>query len=427
MHLVYSLLLTVFSLLALPFYLWKDRRSGKYRRSFRERMGRLPPGLDHDGRPAIWVHAVSVGEVITARPLVGALKARLPDHRLLLSTTTVTGQGVARKDLSGADAVFYAPFDWARPVRKVLAAGQPSLIVLVETEIWPNLIHEARRRGVRIALVNGRISPRSFPRYRLLRPFFRRVLSEVDLFLMQGEAHAARIREMGAAADRVRVLGNLKFDALPDPDVGELGRLLDPRRPLWVAGSTVSGEERIVLAALRDVRQRLGDVRLLLAPRHPERFDEAEALAIEAGFRCARRSRLDSQPWESEEVLLLDSLGELARVYALATVVFVGGSLMPAGGHNVLEAAVAGKPIVVGSHMENFQEIADQFLAEGALVQVRTGEALTAAITDLLTDSQGRERLGAKARALIDGNRGALSRTVETLVTLLPDRGTALR
>ena len=418
MYLVYSLLLTTFSLLALPFYLWKDRATGKYRRSFRERMGKVPPSLNPDGRPAVWIHAVSVGEVIASRPLVAALKTRFSEHRLLLSTTTVTGQSVARKDHGGADEVFYAPFDWARPVRKVLDAVHPSLIVLVETEIWPNLIHEARRRGIRIALVNGRISPRSFPRYRLLRPFFRRVLADMDLFMMQGEAHAERLAAMGAPPERVRVLGNLKFDALPDLDAGDLARLVDPQRPLWVAGSTVSGEERVVLEALREIRRKLGDVRLILAPRHPERFDEACNIVVEAGFRCVRRSGLGS-PWGQEEVLLLDSLGELARVYALATVVFVGGSLMPSGGHNVLEAAVAGKAIVVGPHMENFQEIADQFLAAGALVQVPSPAVLTAEIMGLLSDTARRERLGQNARGVIEGNRGAVARTVEALAQLL--------
>jgi 3-deoxy-D-manno-octulosonic-acid transferase len=417
-YLLYSLLLTTFSLLALPFYLWKDRVSGKYRRSFRERMGRVPPGLNPEGRPAVWIHAVSVGEVIASRPLVAALEARLSEHRLLLSTTTVTGQAVARQDHGGADDVFYAPFDWAGPVRKALDAVRPSLIVLVETEIWPNLIHEARRRGIRIALVNGRISPRSFPRYRLLRPFFRRVLSQMDLFLMQGEVHAQRIAAMGAPSDRVRVLGNLKFDALPDPDAGDLARLLDPGRPLWVAGSTVNGEEKEVLEVLREIRQKLGDVRLLLAPRHPERFDQAYSVVVQAGFRCARRSVLGS-PWGQEEVLLLDSLGELARVYALATVVFVGGSLMPSGGHNVLEAAVAGKAIVVGPHMENFQEIADQFLAEGALVQVASAEGLARETLALLADPEKRSEVGKRARDLVHRSRGAVEKTVDALARLL--------
>ena len=246
--------------------------------------------------------------------------------------------------------------------------------MLVETELWPNLIHEAHRRGTRIALVNGRISTRSFPRYRKARRFLSRVLSEIDLFLMQGEAHAERIRALGAPADRVQVTGNLKFDAVAPGRVPErLARLLQggtAPRPLWVAGSTVGGEEELVLSAFHRVRERVPQARLLVAPRHPERFAAVPALVEAAGFRCLRRSALDPAAWGDGEVLLLDTLGELAQVYALASVVFVGGSLVPAGGHNILEPAVAGKAVVVGPHMENFQEIADQFRAESAMVQV---------------------------------------------------------
>lgn len=421
MYQLYSLLLTVAFFLALPYYLWKDGGTGKYWGSFRARLGRLPSDLNPEGQPSIWIHAVSVGEVIAARPLVGALKARLPGYRVLLSTTTATGQSVALRSGGGADGVFYAPFDWIRPVRRALDAVKPALLVLVETEIWPNLIHEADRRGTRIALVNGRISPRSFPRYRFLRPIFERILSQVDLFLMQAETHALRVREIGAPRERVRVTGNLKFDAVTDPQVPEeLAHLVGSKGFLWVAGSTVAGEERMVLSALRLVRESCGDVRLLLAPRHPERFDEAYAHVIESGFACVRRSELAREPWHSGEVLLLDSLGELARVYALATVVFVGGSLVPAGGHNILEAAIVGKAIVVGPHMENFQEIADEFQSEGALVQVSSAEELASEITGLLTDTERRRRVGENARGLIDRNRGALERTVEALAKLLP-------
>jgi 3-deoxy-D-manno-octulosonic-acid transferase len=416
---LYSFSLALGFALALPWFLWKGRATGKYFRTFRERMGRLPVYLNLDGDRSIWVHAVSVGEVLAVRPLIPALKERFPRHRVYLSTTTMTGNAVARKSVRGMDGLFYAPFDWPGPVRKVLATLNPALLLLVETEIWPNLIHEAHAHGTRVALVNGRISPRSFGRYRLVRRWLARVLSEVDLFLMQGEAHAERIRAMGAPAERVEVTGNLKFDAVETGRAPfSLARTITSglrRRPLWVAGSTVTGEDELVLRAFHKVRERVPEAALIIAPRHPERFPEVPALVEAAGFRCRRRSELERGPWAPGDVVLLDTLGELAQVYLFATVVFVGGSLVPSGGHNILEPAGAGKAVIVGPHMENFREIAEQFRAADALVQVSGAEALGQAVTELLTDEPRRRALGARARSLVDGNRGALRETLDRL------------
>jgi 3-deoxy-D-manno-octulosonic-acid transferase len=421
-HLLYTLLLTVGFVIAVPWFLWKGRGSGKYLRTFRERMGRLPVYLNVDGERSIWIHAVSVGEVLAARPLLPALRERFPGHRLFVSTTTMTGNAVARKGLLGVDGLFYAPFDFPHPVRRALEVVNPSLLVLVETELWPNLIHEAHRRGTRVALVNGRISPRSFPRYRRIAPMLRSTLREVDLFLMQGEAHAGRIREMGAPPERVHVTGNLKYDAVEPARLPErLHRLLQPgaARPLWIAGSTVGGEEEMILTAFHRVRERVPQARLVVAPRHPERFSAVLPLVEAAGFRCLRRSALDPQSWRDGEVLLLDTLGELSQVYSLANVVFVGGSLVPRGGHNILEPAVAGKPVVVGPHMENFQEIADQFRADEALVQVGSVDELAGEVSSLLLDEPRQRRLGERARDIVDRNRGAVARSADALAGLL--------
>jgi 3-deoxy-D-manno-octulosonic-acid transferase len=421
---LYSVLLTLGFVLALPFFLWKGRASGKYLRTFRERMGRLPVFLNLDGDRSIWIHAVSVGEVLAVRPLVEALGQRFPSLRVFVSTTTMTGNAVAQKSVRGADGLFYAPFDFRGPVRSALATLNPALLLLVETEIWPNLIHEARRRGTRVAIVNGRISPRSFSRYLRIRGFLRRVLGEVDLFLMQGEAHAERVKAMGAPTERVRVTGNLKFDALEAPRTPErLARLLAPEarrgRPLWVAGSTMAGEEELILRAFHRVRERVPETGLVLAPRHPERFATVPAVIEAAGFRCLRRSILEPGSWKNGEVVLLDTLGELVQVYPLATVVFVGGSLVPTGGHNILEPAVAGKPVVVGPYMHNFLEIAEQFRTEAALVQVEDPEELASEITSLLTDEVRCRSVGERARALVDRNRGALGATVDALAALV--------
>ncbi|HSD26415.1 MAG TPA: 3-deoxy-D-manno-octulosonic acid transferase, partial [Vicinamibacteria bacterium] len=326
--------------------------------------------------------------------------------------------------VSGVDGLFFAPFDWPRPVRAALRTLDPSLLVLVETEIWPNLIHEACRRGTRVAVVNGRISPRSFARYRLIRGFLARVLGEVDLFLMQGEAHAERVRALGAPAGRVQVTGNLKFDAAeakpPSAALRErLGEEARHGRLLFVAGSTGPGEEELVLAAFRKIRGGVPEAALLLVPRHPERFDSIPPLCAAAGLRCLRRSSLEPGAWRDEEVVLLDTMGELAQVYALSDLVFVGGSLVPMGGHNVLEPAAAGRPIVVGPHMENFQEIGDQFLAEGALVQVEDSDHLAAEAMALLQDAPRRRELGERARGLLERNRGAVQRTVDALAPLV--------
>jgi 3-deoxy-D-manno-octulosonic-acid transferase len=422
-YILYSSLLALGFVLALPWFLWKGRKTGKYLRTFRERMGRLPVYLNVDGDRSIWIHAVSVGEVLGVRPLIAALRERFPNHRLFLSTTTITGNEVAAKSSGDLDGLFFAPFDWPGPVRRALSTLNPALLVLVETELWPNLIHEARRRGTRVAVVNGRISDRSFGRYRLIRPFLRRVLEEIDLFLMQGEIPAERIRDLGAPVERVSITHSLKYDAAdPGRAPERLTRLFDRGahpRPLWVAGCTVGGEEERVLRAFHHVRERVEDAALLIAPRHPERFGDVPPLVEAAGFRCRRRSTLEPGGWGDGDVLLLDTLGELAHVYSFASVVFIGKSLGAIGGHNILEPAAAAKPIIVGPHMENFQEIADEFKAEQALIEVQSAEELGREVAALLLDEPRRRALGERARRLVDRNRGAVQRTVDALGELV--------
>lgn len=421
MYLLYNALLAIAFVVSIPFFLWKGRGTGKYLKTFRERFGRLPAGVAQDA-PSIWIHAVSVGEVLAARSLLAPLRERFPGRRLVVSTTTVTGHEVARRSLTGHDALFFAPFDFPGPSRHALRATRAQLLVLVDTELWPNLIREARRQGTRIALVNGRISPRSFPRYRRLRFFLQAVLPQVDLFLMQGEAHAERVRAIGAPADRVRVTGNLKFDAPEAPAASPaLEAALRPLRgrPLLLAGSTVEGEEPVLLRVYQRLRAAHPDLALVLAPRHPERFDAVPALAQAQALACRRRSAADGSAWRDGEVLLLDTLGELASAFSLATVAFVGGSLVAKGGHNVLEPAAWGKPVVVGPHMENFQEIANAFLAAQALVQVKDEEGLFQALDALLRDEGRRREIGERGRALVEANRGALRRSVLALAELV--------
>jgi 3-deoxy-D-manno-octulosonic-acid transferase len=429
MYLAYSLLIVLAGLLASPYFLYQAVRYRKYVRNLPQRLGYLPVSFNLDGDESIWIHAVSVGEVLAARPLLPALRERYPRLRIVVSTTTITGQQIARNNLQFVDEVFYFPFDLGAIVTRTLRLVRPRLFLMMETELWPNLLRACRRGGVKTVLVNGRISSRSYPRYRLARRFFRRVLDDVDRFCMQSEESARRIVDIGAARERVTVTGSLKFDALQiaGPAAAERGsnRVLRyfriaPDRPVVIAASTLKGEEEPVLEAFRRIRETMANALLIIAPRKPERFEEAERLARRAGWEVARRTelRVDSEP--RHDVVILDTIGELAQLFQVATAVFVGGSLVDAGGHNILEPAAFGKPIVFGPHMQNFAEIAAAFLEHDAAVQVRSPRELESALLALLSDPVRRAALGAAARALVEANRGARARTLSVIEGLLP-------
>jgi 3-deoxy-D-manno-octulosonic-acid transferase len=434
MYLFYSLATLLLFAVASPYFLYQALRHGKYAANLPERLGLLPVSLNVDREPSIWIQAVSVGEALTARAIATDLKERYPRLRLFVSTTTITGQQVARQSFPMADGVFYFPLDLAFVARRVLDIVRPQLFVMMETEIWPNLLRECRARGVRTIVVNGRISARSFPRYRLVRPLFRRVLSLVDLFCAQGEETAGRLVALGAPRDRITITGSLKFDALQAQGRSALPGRGDERvlrflrvadgRAIIVAGSTMPGEHEIVLGAFERVRTLAHGPLLILAPRKPEHFAEAEELAKHLGFRTERRSALSIDEEVKADVVVLDTIGELAQIYQVATAVFVGGSLVDTGGHNILEPAVFAKAIVFGPHMQNFAEIAETFLASRAAVQVRSGRELEDVLIGLLSDAAARERLGEAARALVEANRGAKQRSLDAIAGLLPVPGT---
>ena len=429
MYVFYSGLLALALLLGSPWFLYQGLRRRKYFGSLRQRLGHLPVSFNLDAEPSIWVHAVSVGEVLAARPLMDELRGRYPGFRLFVSTTTVAGQQLARRQLPQADAIFYFPIDFAWVVRRVLDRVRPRLLVLLEGEIWPHVLRECRRRGVRTAIVNGRVSARSFPRYRLLAPLMRHVLADIDAFCMQGDEGARRIRLMGADPARVTVTGSLKFDAVHVPAPSAHGRprqrvlrffRLAPTRPVVVAGSTMRGEERPVLQAFRRIKASQPNALLILAPRHTDRFTEVMHIARGEGFATVRRTELGIDAEPRADVVVLDTIGELAQVYQLATVAFVGGSLVPTGGHNLLEPAVYGRPVVFGPSMTNFAEIAEMFLANGAAVQVHSEHELEETLIALMSDPVRRAAIGAAARALVDANRGATIRTLDIVVRLMP-------
>src|SRR5262245_54512390 len=430
-HFVYTLAIVVFAIVLSPWFLYQAIRYRKYFGNLAQRMGYLPVSFNLDGDESIWIHAVSVGEALTARALLSDLRERYPGLKVFLSTTTLTGHQVARSRVQDVDAVFFLPFDLPPFVNRTLRLVKPRLFIMMETEIWPNLLRACRRNGVKTMLVNGRISSRSYPRYKLARGLFRQVLADVDKFCMQSDESARRIIDIGADPARVIVTGSLKFESLESPAAAAgrgAGRVLrffriPPSRPVFIAASTLKGEEGAVLAAFAAVRRTHPNTLLIMAPRKPERFGEAESLARAEGLRVVRRTELAVDAEPRADVVILDTIGELAYLFQVATVVFVGGSLVAQGGHNILEPAVHGKAIVYGPHMQNFAEISETFLQNQAAVQVADASELVTVVTRLLGDPVERARLGAAARALVEANRGAKPRTLDAIADLVPPPG----
>lgn len=424
MFLVYSLLLTIAILVMTPLFLL---RRDKYASGFRQRLGDYTE-FNHDGRDIIWLHCVSVGETNAARPLVEELRQNFPNHRLVFSTTTRTGQELAKKIFNDkADAVIYFPFDFKSSVRRALQKYKPSLVLLMETEIWPRFIREAKLTGAKVAIVNGRLSEKSFRRYSRIRFFIKRVLADIDLALMQSEKDADRLTALGIDFRKLIVTGNLKFEienADTDSKIVEYFRSRfhisgDP--PLIVAASTHRPEEEWILKALQISD---ANARLMIAPRHPERFDEVAELIKSRGYSLVRRSDPESENDKSAQVMLLDSIGELRDIYALADLVFVGGSLIPHGGQSILEPAAVGKAIITGPYTHNFEEIVREFRKNNGVIQLSDADTsdlrkeLPSLIARLLHDPNKRAALGENAARVMASNRGSARKTADTLKDL---------
>ena len=394
--------------------------SGKRRPRFRDRLGRILPEMPGGG---IWIQAVSVGEVELARRLVAELRERAPELPLVLSATTATGLDLARSTLGQSLAVFPCPIDLPGPVDRVFEAVRPELMVLVETELWPEMLHQAGRRAVPVAVVNARLSEDSFAGYRRVVGPLRSLLDPLALVLARTEADGERFAGLGVPPDRVRVGGNVKYDLEADRrplEWQEEIRRLANNRPIVVAGSTMDGEEAQVLDALAGLAVDGAAPFLILAPRHPERFDGAARLVTERGLVLARRSSLQSAPPDAD-VFLIDTIGELARAYQLAKIAFIGGSLVPTGGHNPLEPAVWGVPVLSGPHVHNFREVYDEMTAAGGARFVADSADLRIAATAWLDDPDLGAAAGAAGRAVVDRNRGATVRTVDALLELLEE------
>ncbi len=433
MYSIYSLLLTLGFLLMSPLFLL---RREKYASGFKQRLGNYPQFI-HDGRKVIWLHCVSVGETNAARPLVDQLRDAFPDHRLVISTTTKTGQELAQKIFAGkADAIVYFPFDWKFSVRRALGNYKPSLVLLMETEIWPRFIREAKRNGANISIVNGRLSERSCRRYSRLRSIMRTVLADIDLALMQAELDTKRILKLGISENRSHVTGNLKFDisdsevdaSLVEDFVRRFG--IDDRVFTIIAASTHQTEETLILEAYSKVYSlnSATKFKLIIAPRHPERFanvaDLCRVFCTKERLKFGQRSDL-LQPNDPEaDIILMDSIGELRSIYSIANIVIVGGSFIPHGGQSVLEPASLGKPILIGPHTHNFDEVIRVFLENKALVQgddsgFPHSKWLSSEIDSLFRFEERRDRLSTNARRVMNEHRGATERTVGFLKPLL--------
>jgi 3-deoxy-D-manno-octulosonic-acid transferase len=446
-----------------PWWLWRMATTHKYREGLLQRLGRVPRGLVSSPtpagtRPLIWLHAVSVGEVLAVTRLVGALEAALPDCIIAISTTTRTGQALARERF-GSNRVFYCPLDLPWAVRAHLNALQPCLLILAETEFWPNLLSACIRRAIPVAVVNARISNRSWPRYQRLRRFWRPLLSRLSRVLAQTQTDADRLLALGCLPDCVSVAGNLKFDvrAVHEAEATRQLKSMTTGLRLIVAGSTLEGEESALLEAWPRLLAADPQLVLVLAPRHPERFSAVAALLDKSGIPWCKRSGWPAVPQafvqsalaasghdfsrarsvpemkgasapdfqnllQPGTIVLLDTIGELASIYSLASVAFVGGSLVPAGGHNPLEPAQFAVPIVMGPHYANFVAITDSLRSHDA-VRITAKDEVAATLIELLSDCSAAEAMGARAKEVFDRQAGATNRCVEALRELLAASG----
>lgn len=412
------------SYLAAPFVVlllfWKGLSNRAYWERFEERFGFGRSRLE---RPSIWVHAVSVGEVVAASSLIVGLAGKYPQLPIVVTTVTPTGAQRVR-DLFGDKVLHsYAPYDSPGSVRRFFRRMQPRLAIVMETELWPNMYAECGARGVPLVLANARVSPRSVERYRRFFGLFKQALSHGIVIAAQSQLDAERFLSLGAHRDRTTVTGNLKADLVFPPGMTDAGRAFRAahmaERPVWVAASTHAGEEEAALDAHEIVRARLPDAMLILVPRHPERFNGVAELLQRRQVPVRRRS-LGETPLESDHVFLVDSLGELPMFYAAADVAFVGGSLVPIGGHNLLEPAALGMPVIAGPHNFNAEDIAGLMLDAGALQVVADGAELGAAVATLLSDPDLRSERGEHSRRVVIESGGALNKLLHMLAPLLP-------
>ena len=437
MYTLYNLLFNLAFILAFP-YLLLRAAWGKH--GVWERMGRLSGQKIESlrGRKVIWFHAASVGEVKALSVIIPQVRRSHPEYELVVSTLTKTGKADAERTLKGAGTVFFVPVDLKRFVRRAIRSIKPAALILVETELWPNLIREAKKSGCFVGLVNGRISERSFRKYRLARSLFAQTLRHLDRLCLQSGEYKERMMMLGADEGKIVITGNLKFDRLlladgcQEVDQIREGLHIPKNLRVVVAGSTREGEEQILLPVFRQLKQQYSNLIFVLAPRHLNRLNQVEGILSAEGLNFVRRTQLDElaskaaaageNPLSHKSLVLLDTMGELSKVYCLADVAFVGGSLVPVGGHNLLEPAIYGVPVLFGPHVDNFKEEAKILIESGGGIQVENAEELQLSLTNLLSDDERRKTLGQKARGAIEKRTGVAKRTTDLIFSALNER-----
>ncbi|MFQ5900554.1 MAG: 3-deoxy-D-manno-octulosonic acid transferase [Thermodesulfobacteriota bacterium] len=426
MNAVYNLLLHLSLPFLLPYLAVKTLVTNRYRMGLRERFGLIDRDKLRELKdsPSIWIHAVSVGEVNAAIPLINRLRERYPERKIAVSTVTVTGQDNAAKKIPSADLIFFFPLDLTWVVRRVIRILRPDIFIVMETEIWPNTLKILHKNRIPAILVNGRISSASFRRYKRFRFFFKGVLGCFSLLSMQSERDTERIIGLGADKKKVVTSGNIKFDQtapIYNKDASTLyeGVNLDTKDELLIAGSTHKGEDEIILDVFGSLKKEFPSLRLILAPRHPERFREVDDLVISKGFSLIRKTDLDRGERHPFDVILLDTIGELNIIYKIATIVFVGGSLVEKGGHNFLEPAVYGKPVLFGPFVDNFPTIANAMIEGGGGIKVRDGDELLSQIRRLLLNPSLIKEVGSAAQKVLEAGKGALDKNMELIDRLL--------
>lgn len=425
---LYDIGFAMFSLFYLPTLIFK----GKLHGDFRERFGVYDKAKREalaGGKNAIWIQAVSVGEVALCRSLIPSLKERFPDSPIVLSTITRTGNDLAKKLFAGQATVIYFPLDFSSVVKKVTALIRPAIYIMIETEIWPNLLKEMARGNIPAVLINGRISDRSIGKYELVKNFLKPALESIGLFCMQSEADRERVKSLGAPAERIKVTGNMKFDVDIKADIKTMETLreslsMEADEGLFVAGSTHRGEEEIIISVYKELIRDFPDLKLLIAPRHIERSGKIGQMIKKHGFIPVRLSTLNEQRTANNEqrIFILDTIGRLKEAYAVSAIVFIGGSLIKHGGQNPIEPAMFGKPILFGPYMFNFKGIAKAFLDNSAAIQVSGEQDLFLQAGILLRDRTKRERLGINARKVVLDNRGATEKNIEAIKSLIAPR-----
>jgi 3-deoxy-D-manno-octulosonic-acid transferase len=426
MGIIYNIAFIIFAIFYIPVFIFKKKK----RQGMRMRLGLYPAKLikELSKKKNIWVHAVSIGEVMAVSPLISMLRKEYPDYRLVITTVTESGNKVAKKLAQEGEIVLFLPFDITSAVKRVISYIRPHLMIIAETELWPNLIRSCAKNNISMVIVNGRISDKSFKRYSIIRFMLKPLFKKIKLFLMQSEFDRDRIAYLGADSSKIKVTGSMKFDSaltiiLSDDDKAKLRSALNLKASerLFIAGSTNPGEEEIILSAYKTLKREFDNLKLLIAPRHIERTPEIERLISESDFTPVRFSQrtTDNGKRTTKHIFILDTIGQLKSLYSIADVVFVGGSLIKKGGQNILEPAIFAKPIIFGPHMFNFRDIAELFLKDGAAIMVEDADSIKRSVGAILKDDSLRNSLCQKSREIVEKNRGATALTLKEIRPLL--------